>query len=78
MYQAFMLIMARGTVRLEKCFFYINKKRLNYGPDSFEVRSLLLLSSSLKIDEHMQTIDVNSWLECLINQNKLLFLDCTR
>lgn len=31
-----MLIVARGTVRLEKAF-YVNKKRLNYVPDSFEV-----------------------------------------
>lgn len=32
-----MLIVAQGTVRLEKALFYVNKKRLNYIPDSFEV-----------------------------------------
>lgn len=57
----------------KKTFFLHEQKRLNYVPDSFEVRSLLLLSSSLKIEEFMQAIDINSWLEYLISQNELLF-----
>ena len=42
----------------------------------FQIVLKLLLSSSLKIDELVQAININSWLEYLINQNKLLFLDC--
>ena len=65
----------RCEIGKKKTFFLHERKRLNYVPDSFEVRSLLLLSSSLKIEELMQAIDINSWLEYLINRNKLFF-DC--